>query len=58
MAERELITGARGEWKVLIIYTSSIVYCNMLISMFFHQDIDFDLTNLANILDIPGLRYV
>lgn len=26
--------------------------------MFFHQDIDFDLTNLANILDIPGLRYV
>ena len=25
-------------------------------SFFIHQDIDFDLTNLANILDIPGLR--
>ena len=25
-------------------------------SVLIHQDIDFDLTNLANILDIPGLR--
>ena len=36
-------------------------HCDLISSFFiyfFHQDIDFDLTNLANILDIPGLRYV
>lgn len=48
--------------NVFYAYIYSIALKNELLkySVFFsvsiHQDIDFDLTNLANILDIPGLR--
>ena len=37
---------------------SGLVCFNIFFFHFFFQDIDFDLTNMANILDIPGLRYV